>query len=175
MMLNDLDKLQRKPMQNRNKFFSKPFLKTLFWKQNKHHRHGVLIHTLRVTYYAVVNGDFRVIPAALLHDIGKPVVAYQKPEDILAGEYSFTDHEEESYQVIKGWGFVSDYTKELVRYHYLVRDIDKHKVKDPIRAKEKLEIWNSISLELQSDLKRFLRYDDLGKGIEYKKIEGVVQ
>ena len=156
-------------MQNRNKFFTKPFLKTLLWKQNGHHLHGVLVHTLRVTYYAVVNGDYKMIPAALLHDIGKPVVAYQKPEDIPLGEYSFTDHEEESYQIIKKWGFVSDYTKELVRYHYLVRDIDKHKTKDPARAKEKLEKWNSLSPVLQSDLKRFLKYDDLGKGMEYCK------
>ncbi|MEO1938451.1 MAG: HD domain-containing protein, partial [Sulfurimonas sp.] len=76
-------------MPNTNKFISKPFLKTLLWKQNKHHRHGVLLHTLRVAYYAMKNGDFKMLPAALLHDIGKPVVAYQKPEDIPLGEYIF--------------------------------------------------------------------------------------
>jgi len=54
--------------------------------------------------------------AGLLHDIGKPVVAYQKEEDIALGEYSFTDHEEMSYLIIKDWKFVSDYTKKLVRY-----------------------------------------------------------
>ena len=151
-----------------NKLFTKPFLKTLFWKQNKHHRHGVLMHTLRVTYYALKNGDYKMIPAALLHDIGKPVVAYQKPEDIEVNEYSFTDHEESSYQIIKEWGFVSDYTKDLVRYHYLIRDIVKHKVKDPKRYNDKKERWDKLNLQTQKDLEHFLKYDDLGKGIEHK-------
>ena len=128
-------------MPKRNRVLSKPFLKTLFWKQNKHHRHGVVLHTLRVAYYALVNGDYRMLPAAHLHDIGKPVVSYQKDEDIPLGEYSFTDHEEMSYQIIKTWPFLSDYTKQMVRWHYLVRDIDKHKTKDPARyeAKKALE------------------------------------
>ena len=152
-----------------NQVISKPFLKTLFLKQNKHHKHGVLLHTLRVAWNALKHGDFRMLPAALLHDIGKPVVAYQKPEDIPLNEYSFTDHEEKSYQIIKEWPFVSDYTKQLVRYHYLIRDIGKHITKNPARAKEKQEIWNSLTLEMQKDLKRFLRYDDLGKGKTYKK------
>ena len=69
------------------------------------------LHTLRVAYYALVNGDYRMLPAALLHDIGKPVVSYQKDEDIPLGEYSFTDHEEMSYQIIKTWPFLSNYTK----------------------------------------------------------------
>jgi len=30
-------------MPKRNKILSKPFLETLFWKQNKHHRHGVVL------------------------------------------------------------------------------------------------------------------------------------
>ncbi len=151
-------------MTKTNKLLTKPFLKTLFWKQNGHHRHGVLMHTLRVTYHTLINRDFKMIPAALLHDIGKPVVAYQKEEDIPLGEYSFTDHEEKSYQIIKDWGFVSDYTKELVRYHYLIRDRYKHKTKDPTRYMEKTEIWENLTLETQYDLERFLKYDDLGKG-----------
>ena len=105
-----------------------------------------------------------MIPAALLHDIGKPVVAYQKVEDIALGEYSFTDHEERSYEIIKAWPFVSDYTKQMVRYHYLIRDIAKHKTKDPKRYRQKIEIWESLSTPLQDDLVRFLRFDDLGKG-----------
>ena len=105
-----------------------------------------------------------MIPAALLHDIGKPIVAYQKEEDILLGEYSFTDHEEKSYQMIKGWSFISGYTKELVRYHYLIRDIKKHKTKDPARYQKKKEIWDGLSREMQKDLTQFLNYDDYGKG-----------
>ncbi len=147
-----------------NTIFSKPFLKTLFWKQNAHHRHGVLVHTLRVTYYAFRDKNYRMIPAALLHDIGKPVVAYQKEEDIPVGEYSFTDHEEKSFEMIKEWRFVSDYTKTIVRYHYLIRDRYKHKTKDPVRYAEKTETWERLSSEIQDDLERFLKYDDLGKG-----------
>ncbi len=147
-----------------NNIFSKPFLKTLFIKQNHHHKHGVLLHTFRVIYYTLLNRDYRMLPAALLHDIGKPVVAYQKDEDILLGEYSFTDHEEKSYEIIKDWRIVSDYTKTIVRYHYLIRDRHKHKLKDPVRYAEKTKIWENLSSETQNDLKRFLKYDDLGKG-----------
>jgi len=147
-----------------NKLFTKPFFITLFWKQNVHHQHGVFLHTLRVAWYALIHKDFKMIPAALLHDIGKPVVAYQKPEDIILKEYSFTDHEEKSYKIIKDWRFVSDYTKTIVRYHYLIRDRYKHKTKDPVRYAEKTEIWESLTCETQEDLKRFLKYDDLGKG-----------
>ena len=160
-------------MQKTNILFTKPFLKTLLWKQNKHHRHGVFLHTMRVVYYTVINGDLKMLPAAFLHDVGKPLVAYQKEEDIVLNEYSFTDHEEKSYEVIKNWSFVGDYTKQLVRYHYLVRDIDKHKLKDPKRHNEKKAIWEGLSPEMQVDLITFLKYDDLGKGIEHTKIEGV--
>jgi HD superfamily phosphohydrolase len=105
-----------------------------------------------------------MIPAALLHDIGTPFSAYQTPEDIPLDEYSFTDHEELSYQMIKEWPFVSDYTKQLVRWHYLIRDIAKHKTKDPARYEVKQKIWEGLSPQMQEDLKRFLTYDDLGKG-----------
>ena len=144
--------------------FTQAFFKTLFWKQNGHHKHGVLMHTLRVTYYTTINKDFKMIPAALLHDIGKPIVAYQKTEDIPLNEYSFTDHEEKSYEMIKSWKFLSDYTKTIVRYHYLIRDRHKHKTKDPVRYAEKTEVWKDLTCEIQDDLKRFLKYDDLGKG-----------
>ncbi len=154
-------------MTKTNTLFTKPFFTTLLWKQNKHHQHGVIMHTLRVTWYALIHKEYKMIPATLLHDIGKPVVAYQKPEDIPLKEYSFTDHEEKSYEMIKHWGFVSDYTKQLVRYHYLIRDIGKHITKDPQRAKEKQAIWDGLDIKVQEDLKRFLKYDDLGKGIKY--------
>jgi len=42
----------------------------------------MLVYTLRVAWYAARAGKWRMIPAVLLHDIGKPVVAYQKPEDV---------------------------------------------------------------------------------------------
>lgn len=148
----------------KNNFFSKPFLMTLFFIQNNWHQHGVLLHTLRVTYYCIKNKEFKLFATALLHDIGKPFVAYQKSEDIEYGEYSFTDHEEKSYELIKNWFFISDYTKDMVRYHYLIRDIKKSKKEDLPRYAVKKDIWDSLSDEMKDDLKRFLYYDDLGKG-----------
>ena len=148
----------------RNRVLSRPFLETLFWKQNRHHRHGVLMHTLRVFFCALAGGDYRMLPAALLHDIGKPFIAYKKEEDVIQKEHSFTDHEELSYDMIKDWPFVSDYTKQLVRYHYLIRDILKHETKDPKRFREKKAVWDRLSPDMQRDLARFLEYDDCGKG-----------
>jgi len=148
-----------------NKFFSIPFLRSLFFIQNKWHQHGVLIHTLRVTYYALKAGDFKFFAAGLLHDIGKPSTAYIKDdEDIEYGEYSFTDHEERSYQIIKNWFFISQYTKDIVRYHYLIRDIRKSKTEDPARYERKKKIWDTLDEAMKSDLERFIMYDDLGKG-----------
>ena len=147
-----------------NKITSRFFLYSLFWKQNKHHKHGVLVHTLRVVYYTIKNGDYKMVAAALLHDIGKPFVAYQKPEDVINKEFSFTNHEEISYQIIKNIPFISDYTKKLVRYHFLIRDIKKSKEKNPKRYKVKKRIYDKLDESFKQDLKRFLKYDDLGKG-----------
>lgn len=148
-----------------NSIFSKPFLSSLFFTQNKWHQHGVLIHTLRVTYYSLKYNDYRFFAAGLLHDIGKPFVAHKKDqEDIDFDEWSFTDHEEKSYQIIKNWPFVSEYTKKLVRYHYLIRDIKKSKKEDPQRYATKKAIWDTLDDSIKADLERFLRYDDMGKG-----------
>jgi hypothetical protein len=148
-----------------NSIFSKPFLESLFFTQNKWHQHGVLIHTFRVTYYCLKGGDYSFFMAGLLHDIGKPVSAFvEDDEDKEFGEYSFTDHEERSYEIIKNWLFISEYTKKLVRYHYLIRDIKKSKKKDLKRYKLKQAIWDTLDDELKSDLERFLIYDDKGKG-----------
>lgn len=148
-----------------NTVFSRPFLESLFFVQNKWHQHGVLVHTLRVTYYALKAGEFKFFAAALLHDIGKPFCAYKKDEeDIEYGEYSFTDHEERSYEIIKNWPFISDYTKEIVRYHYIIRDLLKSKKEDLSRYESKKKIWETISPEIKDDLAKFLLYDDIGKG-----------
>lgn len=148
-----------------NPIFSKPFLRSLFFVQNKWHQHGVLFHTLRVLYAILKAGAFRFLAAGLLHDIGKPFCAFQKDEEDRAfDEYSFTDHEERSYEIIKDWKFVSAYTKELVRYHYLIRDIQKSKTEDYARYERKKKIWDTLSEELKRDLERFIVFDDLGKG-----------
>ncbi|RLA73899.1 MAG: phosphohydrolase [Epsilonproteobacteria bacterium] len=148
-----------------NSICSKAFLKSLFFTQNKWHQHGIFLHTLRVTYYALKAGDYKFFAAGILHDIGKPFTAFVKDEeDIEFNEYSFTDHEERSYQIIKNWFFISEYTKKIVRYHYLIRDIKKSKKEDLSRYAKKKEIWDSLDDEMKSDLERFLVYDDRGKG-----------
>jgi len=137
---------------------------TLFWKQNKHHKYGVLLHTLKVIYHVIQKRLYWMIPAAFLHDISKPFVAYQKPLDILVGEYSFTDHEEQSYQMIKNLKGVSEYTKELVRYHYLLRDMDKClKRNNTQRYKEKKKIWDGLPSQFHQDLRKFQKCDDAAK------------
>ncbi len=106
-----------------------------------------------------------MLMAAFLHDIGKPFIAYVKDEEDEAyNEYSFTDHEELSYQIIKNWPFLSQYTKDMVRYHYLIRDIDKSKKEDLPRYAKKIEIWEKLDDELKKDLELFLQFDDKGKG-----------
>lgn len=148
-----------------NKIFSFAFLNSLFCTQNKWHQHGVFVHTLRVTYYVLKARDFKFLAAGLLHDVGKPFSAFKKDdEDYEFDEWSFTDHEERSYQIIKSWPFVSEYTKKIVRYHYLIRDIKKSKKENLERYAQKQTIWDSLDAEMHKDLYQFLEYDDRGKG-----------
>jgi predicted HD phosphohydrolase len=145
---------------------------TTFWKQNKWHKHGVFIHTLGVVISAIRSGDFNMIPAAFLHDLGKPLLA-TRDDDKDELSYSFKGHEEGSYEVIKSWKFISKYTKELVRWHYLIRGKAKAKEKyektgDESYLKEyerQQKIWDSLDKKVQEDLKKFLRHDDRGKDI----------
>ena len=147
-----------------NKVFSKPFLESLFIKQNNWHRYGVLGHSLKVTYHCIRGGDFRFIMAGLLHDIGKPYSAYQDEKDITRGTYSFTNHEELSYQIIKKWPIISEKTKNMVRYHYLIRDMDLSKKRDKhSRLKRLVKTWENLDPDFKKDLGLFLKYDDLGK------------
>jgi HD superfamily phosphohydrolase len=148
-----------------NKILSKQFLASLLYKQNKWHKHGVFVHTMRVTYYCIKGGDYRFVVAGLLHDVGKPYSAYQDQSDVIEGTYSFTNHEELSYQIIKKWSFISSYSKELVRYHYLIRDMKKSKQKGKTARHQRLQrIWNRLDEGFKEDLARFLTYDDQGKG-----------
>ncbi|MBN2816408.1 MAG: HD domain-containing protein [Campylobacterales bacterium] len=148
-----------------NKIFSKPFLSSLFIVQNKWHQHGVFVHTLRVMFCIAKAGDYRMLAAGLLHDFGKPSTALKKDaEDYEFHEWSFTDHEERSYDIIKNWPFVSEYTKKLVRYHYLIRDIRKSKKENLERYAKKQAIWETLDDEFKADLEIFLAHDDAGKG-----------
>lgn len=108
--------------------------------------------------------QWKMVAAGLLHDVGKPASAHQKPEDIINNEFSFTNHEEKSFQIIKNWPFVSNYTKNLVRYHYLIRRMSKAKKKG-LNEYERIKLtYDGFSEEFKKDLSVFLRCDDLGKG-----------
>jgi hypothetical protein len=152
----DLIEICRKPI----KFF---FI-TLFFRQNNYHKYGVLLHTLKVLYGVLKAKDYRFITVALLHDIGKPFVAYQKPSDKLNKIYSFTAHEEKSYNIIKNIPFISSWTKDIVRYHFLIIDMKRKKENNEVEGYLKLEkIWNSLSGDFKQDLEIFLKYDNFGK------------
>ena len=147
-----------------NIIFSKIFWITLLFKQNKWHKHGVLVHTLKVLFGVVKAKDYKFIAVALFHDIGKPFVAYQDDEDKITGEYSFTDHEERSYQIVKNWFFLSSWTKKVIRYHYIIRDIKNSKRKGLTKRLERLEkSWEQLDENFIKDLEQFLIYDDYGK------------
>lgn len=147
-----------------NAIFSKSFLITLFLKQNKHHQHSVLGHTLKVAYSAIKMKHYRFIIPALFHDVGKPYSAYQDAGDKLDGTYSFTNHEELSWHIVKRWVFLSDWTKDVIRYHYLVRDMHLCEKRGKVaRLKRIQKRWDKLSPELREDLKLFLRIDDAGK------------
>jgi len=149
----------------KNTPFSIPFWHSLLWVQNKYHQHGVFVHTLRVVWELLKAKRYKMVAAGFLHDIGKPFVAYKKDEeDVIYGEYSFTDHEEMSYILIKKLPFLSSYTKNLVRYHYLIRDIKKSQTEDYSRYETKKAIWDNLSKDFQEDLALFLECDDKAKG-----------
>jgi len=144
----------------------KAFWTTMLWHQNEHHRHGVLGHTLKVTYHLLKKGHYKMLAAGLLHDIAKPLSAYHDAEDIKGGckDYSFTAHEEFGYHVIKDWTWISDYTKEIVRHHYLIRGMHKARVKGNTEKLRRLKRrWGKLTPEFKDDLAKFMVCDDLGK------------
>ncbi len=145
------------------RYKKKAFWITLFVKQNKWHNHSVLVHTLKVTFHLVRHKRFDMIMAGLLHDVAKPLSAHQDEEDLQTGYYSFTNHEAMGYHVIKKWP-VSKKTKILVRYHYLIRGMSNaQKRGQEGKYNRQKRIWDSLSEEMQNDLKIFQKCDDLGK------------
>jgi len=104
-----------------------------------------------------------MIPAAVLHDIGKPIIAFQDEKDKTTGEYSFHNHEELSYQIIKNWK-ISTYTKNLVRFHYLIRGMSKAKQRNQIgKYKRMKRSYDSLDDNFRKELKLFMKFDDLAK------------
>ena len=141
----------------------KEFLITLFLKQNKWHKHSVLIHTLRLVQECIKAKRYDFILAGLLHDIGKPFCAFQDEKDKLNGTYSFTNHEEISYRLIKNWK-INNKTKILVRYHYLLRGYEKALEKGLIKKANRYKrIIDKLDDDLLEDLKVFQSLDDLAK------------
>ena len=122
------------------------------------------MHTLKVVYYCIKNNRYNMIASGFLHDIGKPIVAFQDDEDLITGEYSFTNHEEISYRIIKNWIFVSDFTKNIVRNHYLIRGMSNAKRKNQIGKYHRMKrIYDKLDTLLIEDLKLFMKFDDLAK------------
>jgi hypothetical protein len=147
------------------KRFKKPFWVTLFWHQNKYHKHGTILHTLKVAYHLARKGRWDLVPAGLLHDIAKPLTAYQDEDDIKEGgfDYSFTHHEIFGWHIIKNWK-ISDYTKNIVRYHYLIRGMHKARTKgEKAKLRRLKRIWNKLDNDFKNDLAVFLVADDKGK------------
>ena len=145
------------------RIFRKEFFITLLIKQNNWHKYSVLNHTLALVVHAIKHKQYRMIPAAFLHDIGKPVIAFQDENDKTTGEYSFHNHEELSYQIIKNWK-ISSYTKDLVRYHYLIRGMSKSKEKNEIgKYKRMKRSYDSLDSSFTKELKLFMKLDDLAK------------
>jgi len=151
-------------MEVNNSFISIAFWETLLFKQNRWHKHGVFRHTLKVVYQVLKARDYKFLAAAFFHDLGKPIVAYRKDKDFETKEYSFTDHEEKSYQIVKNWPFLSDWSKDMIRYHYLIRDRSNSLKRGQTKRLERIErIWSTLSPEFIKDLEQFLIYDDKGK------------
>ena len=149
-----------------NTLLNKNFWKSLLYRQNDYHRFGVFRHTLMVAYHLLKAKEQKMVMAALLHDVGKPFTAKPDDKDMARGrgELSFTNHEELSYQIIKNWRFIGEYTKLIVRHHYLIRGMAKAKEKRQVEKHRRLErVWNNLSKEMKADLVIFLKADDAAK------------
>ena len=153
---------------NTKRIFKKEFFITLFIKQNKWHRFGILVHTLAVAFHVLKAKKYSMLSAAFLHDVGKPYVAYQNDEDKRTGEYSFHNHEEASYHIIKDWK-ISEYTKKLVRYHYLIRGMQKAKEKNHLGRYHRMKrAFENLDEGFKKDLELFMHFDGLGKSCFFK-------
>lgn len=147
----------------RKRVLKKEFFITLLIKQNKWHRFGVFVHTLALVVHLIKAKKYKMIPAGFLHDIGKPYVVFQNEKDKKTGEYSFHNHEEISYHLIKNSN-ISTYTKNLVRCHYLIRGMQKAKEKNHQgRYKRMKRIFESLDDDFIEDLKLFMKFDDMAK------------
>ena len=149
-----------------NTIYNYNFWKSLLFRQNDHHRYGVFRHTMMVVYHLLKMEQYKMLAAGLLHDLGKPYTAKADAKDIARGrgELSFTNHEEISYKIIKNWSFISEYTKQIVRHHYLIRGMSKAKQKgEKAKYRRVKRVWDSLPQEIKDDLAIFLQADDKAK------------
>ena len=149
-----------------NTLYSKNFWKSLLYRQNDYHRYGVFRHTMMVVYHLIKLKQYKMLLAGLLHDVGKPFTAKPDKKDIERGrgELSFTNHEELSYQIIKKCPLISEYTKQIVRNHYLIRGMKKAKEKGQYSKHKRLQKrWSHLDKQIKKDLALFLQADDLAK------------
>jgi hypothetical protein len=156
----------------------KIFFTTLFIRQNQYHKYSVLRHTLAVAYESIKAKQYRFIIPALLHDVGKPVVAFQDERDKVLNTFSFTGHEEKSFLMIQHIPFFSHKTKMLVRHHYLItgmatdlRKAGKNRdegddVKFMKSYQSRRDIWDSFDDDFKKELMLFKIFDDNGKGFK---------
>ncbi|AXH14690.1 phosphohydrolase [Malaciobacter mytili LMG 24559] len=152
----------------KSRIFRKTFFITLFIKQNKWHYYGVLAHTLALVFHLVKNRQFKMIGAGFLHDIAKPIIAFQDDEDKKTNQYSFHNHEELSFFIVRNWP-ISLYTKNLVRYHYIIRGMQKAKERNQINKYKRMKrSYEKLDKDFIIDLKIFMKYDDLAKKSIFK-------
>jgi hypothetical protein len=68
-----------------------------------------------------------------------------------------------SYQIIKKWK-ISSYTKNLVRYHYLLRGMQKAREKNHFGRYNRMKrAFDKLDGSFVEELELFMKFDDLGK------------
>jgi len=76
---------------------------------------------------------------------------------------TFHNHKELSYQIIKNWK-ISTYTKNLVRYYYLIRGMEKAKERNQIGKYKRMKIfYDKLDSSFIEELELFMKFADLAK------------
>ena len=130
--------------------------------QNRHHRYDVWKHTL-CTVDGVSRKSLRLRLAALLHDVGKPVVRDVSPK---TGDYTFHDHEiqgsglaDAMMRRLKFPNNLRDSVVALVRHHIVVCNASW--------TDSAVRRWiNRVTQELLGDILELARADAAAKGFE---------
>jgi tRNA nucleotidyltransferase (CCA-adding enzyme) len=130
--------------------------------QNRHHRYDVWEHTLR-TVDGITHKSLRLRLAALLHDVGKPVVRDVSPK---TGDYVFHDHEIQGSRLadaimrrLKFPNNLRDPVVALVRHHIVVYTASW--------TDSAIRRWiNRVTQDLLWDVLELARADIAAKGYE---------